>query len=88
MLVMEVISSVKLCNSPAIRSGFLKISKPKGFPTRLLSSNPNELSDSLKLLLQEKQAGNSSDILNEEIMAIADRLLEKNAYLQNGTKLY
>ena len=44
--------------------------------TIFLSSDPDELSDRLKLLLQEKQAGNNSDIINEEIVAIVDKLLE------------
>ena len=44
--------------------------------TKFLSSDPNELCDRLKLLLQEKQAGNNSDIINEEIVVIIDRLLE------------
>ena len=30
-----------------------------------------------KLLLQEKQAENNSDTINEEIIAIVDKLLEK-----------
>ena len=44
--------------------------------TIVLSSDPNELCDRLKLLLQEKHAGNNSDIINEEIVAITDKLLE------------
>ena len=41
-----------------------------------LPSDPNELSGMSKLLLQEKQAGNNSDIINEEIIAIVDKLKE------------
>ena len=41
-----------------------------------LSSDPDELCNRLKLLLQEKQAGNNSDIINQEIIAIVDKLLE------------
>ena len=44
--------------------------------TIFLSSDPNELCDRIKLLLQEKQAGNNSDIFNDEIVAIIDKLLE------------
>ena len=44
--------------------------------TKFLTSDPNELCDRLKSLLQENQAGNKSNILNEEIMAIVDKLLE------------
>ena len=41
-----------------------------------LSSDHDELCERLKLLLQEKQAGNNSDIINQEIVAIVDKLLE------------
>ena len=48
-----------------------------GIPnTIFLSSNPDELCDRMKLLLQEKHAGNSSDLFNREIVAIVDKLLE------------
>ena len=60
---------INLLNSPAIMaSGITK--------TIFLSSDPNELCDRLKLLLQEKQAGNNSDIINQEIVAIIDKMLE------------
>ena len=59
---------IKLLESPAIMGS--------GITTIFLSENPNELCDRLKLLLQEKQAGNNSDIINEEIVAIVDKLLE------------
>ena len=60
---------IKLLKSPAIlASSVLK--------TIFLSSDPNELCDRLKLLLQEKHAGNNSDIINEEIVAIIEKLLE------------
>ena len=44
--------------------------------TIILSSNTNELCDRLKLLLQEKQAGSNSDIINDEIVAIVDKMLK------------
>ena len=60
---------IKLLNSPAIiASGVSK--------TIFLSSDPDELCDRLKLLLQEKYAGNNSNIINEEIVTIIDKLLE------------
>ena len=62
---------IKLLNSPGLMVSASGISK-----TIFLSSDPNELCDRLKLLLQEKQAGNNSDIINEEIVAIVDKLLE------------
>ena len=60
---------INLLNSPRIMAS--GVSK-----TIFLSSNPNELCDRLKLLLQEKHAGNNSDIINDEIVAIVDKLLE------------
>ena len=60
---------IKLLNSPAIMAS--GVSK-----TIFLSSDPNELCDRIKLLLQEKQAGNNSDIINDEIVVIIDKLLE------------
>ena len=62
-------SMIRLLDQPAIiASGISK--------TIILSSDPNELCDRLKLLLQEKHAGNNSDIINDEIVAIVDKLLE------------
>ena len=62
-------SMIRLLDQPAIMAS--GISK-----TIILSSDPNELCDRLKLLLQEKHAGNNSDIINDEIVAIIDKLLE------------
>ena len=59
---------IKLLKSPAIMAS--------GISTLFLSSNPNELCDRLKLLLQEKHAGNNSKIINQEIVAKVDKLLE------------
>ena len=60
---------IKLLNSPAIiASGVSK--------TIFLSSDPDELYDRLKLILQEKYAGNNSNIINEEIVTFIDKLLE------------
>ena len=44
--------------------------------SNFLSSDPNELCDKLRRLLQGKQAGNYSSINNEEIIAKTDKLLE------------
>ena len=62
---------IKILNSPGLMVSASGVSK-----TIFLSSNPNELCDRIKLFLQEKQAGNSSDIINDEINAIVDKLLE------------
>ena len=62
-------SIIKILESPAIMASGIS-------RTIILSSDPNELCDRLKLLLQEKQAGNNSDIINDEIVAIVDKLLQ------------
>ena len=62
-------SIIRLLKSPAIMAS--GVSK-----TIFLSSDANELCDRLKLLLQEKHAGNNSDIINDEIVAIVDKLLQ------------
>ena len=59
---------ITLLNSPRIMAS--------GVTTIFLSENADELCNRLKLLLQEKHAGNNSDIINEEIVAIVDKLLE------------
>ena len=62
---------IKLLKSPGLIVSASGVSK-----TIFLSSDPDELCDRLKLLLQEKYAGNNSDIINDEINAIIDKLLE------------
>ena len=54
--------------------------------TIFLSSDPNELCDRLKILLQEKQAGNNSDIYNDEIVVIIDKLLEYKCIIKKQHK--
>ena len=41
-----------------------------------LPSDPNELCDRLKILLQEKTGGNNNPQIDQEIMAISDKFLE------------
>ena len=62
---------IKLLKSPGLMVSASGVSK-----TKFLSSDANELCDRLKLLLQEKNAGNNSDIINNEIVAIVDKLFE------------
>ena len=62
---------IKLLKSPGLMVSASGVSK-----TIFLSSDPDELCDRLKLLLQEKNAGNNSDIINDEIVSIVDKLLE------------
>ena len=61
-------SIIKILESPAIMAS--------GISKTILSSDPNELCDRLKLLLQEKHGGNNSNLIDEEIVAIIDKLLE------------
>ena len=62
---------IKLLKSPGLMVSASGVSK-----TIFLSSDLDELSDRLKLLLQEKHGGNNSNIINDEIVAIVDKLLE------------
>ena len=62
---------IKLLKSPGLIVSASGVSK-----TIFLSSHPDELCERLKLLLQEKHAGNNSDIINDEIVVIIDKLLE------------
>ena len=62
---------IKLLKSPGLMVSASGVSK-----TIFSSSDPDELCNRLKLLLQEKHAGNNSDIINDEIVAIVDKLLE------------
>ena len=62
---------IKLIKSPRLMVSASGVSK-----TIFLSSDPDELCDRLKLLLQERQAVKNSDIINQIIVAIVDKLLE------------
>ena len=62
---------IKILKSPGLMVTATGVSQ-----TIFLSSDPDELCDRLKLLLQEKNAGNNSDIINDEIVSIVDKLLE------------
>ena len=44
--------------------------------TTFLPSDPDELFDRIKILLQEKHAGNNSDNINE-IVAMVDKFLKQ-----------
>ena len=66
---------MKLPKSPGLKVSDSGISKTPLFGI-LLSSDPDELCDRIKLLLQEKQAENKSDIINQEIVVMVDKLLE------------
>ena len=61
-------SLIKLSNTPAFMAS--------GISTKISPEKPNELCDRLKLLLQEKQAGDNSDLIIEEVFATVYKLLE------------
>ena len=61
---------IKLLKSPGLMISASGISN-----TIFLSSNANEICRGLKLLVK-KQAGNESNIFNQEMVAINDKLLE------------
>ena len=87
-------SFIRLLKSHAILAEFLedKISpkiktqkkdeNSKETKTRWLSSNPNELCDSLNLILKEKQAGFNSNKPTEKTIAITDNFMEDNCVSQ------
>ena len=80
------------CNkSPRDRS-FIRLLKSSaimdsGHSTRFLPESPNELCDSLKLLVQEKKAASKSNIIDGEIVAIVDKLLEYKCISTNQHKI-
>ena len=57
---------ISLLKSPAINAS--------GISTIFLEENPNELCDRLKLILQEGKAGNTSSLIKEEVVAMADKI--------------
>ena len=61
----------KISKSPGILVSASGASK-----TILLSSDPNDVCDKLKILLQQKHAGNNSNLIDEQTVAIIDKLLE------------
>ena len=70
----------------SLKSPGLMVSASGVSRTIFLSSDPDELCNRLKLLLQEKHAGNNSDIINDEIIAIIDKLLEYNCITKKQHK--
>ena len=72
-------SIIKILDSPAIMASV--ISK-----TIFFSSVADELCERLKLLLQENNAGKNSEIINEEIVVIVDKLLEYRCITKKQNK--
>ena len=73
-------SFAKLLKSPSemVSASVVSSSHEKKFFSKIkfMFSTPNELCDWLKLLVQEQQARIYSDIINEEVVALADNFLE------------
>ena len=65
-------SYFRILNSPAIMA--FGISR-----AIVLPSDPNELCDRLNILLQEKHPGNNSDLFNQKIVTIVDKLLKNKS---------
>ena len=61
-------SIIRLLKPPAIMAS--------GISTIILPSDPDELCNRIKLLLQEIHVGSNSYLINKEIVAIVDKLLE------------
>ena len=62
---------IKLLKSPSLMDSASSVSK-----TKFLSSDLDEFFERIKLLLQEEHAGKKSNVNNEGITAIVDKLLE------------
>ena len=62
---------MKLLESPGLLVSASGVSR-----TIFLSSDPDELCDRLKILIQEKHAGTNSDIINNEVVAKIDVFLK------------
>ena len=60
---------IEIIKSPGLMVSSSGVSKKSFSKILFLSENGDELCDRLKLLLQEKQAGNNSDIINDEIVS-------------------
>ena len=82
-------NTVRKHNRDRTLANFLKSSAimASGFSMIFLPKNPNELRDRLKLILQEKQAGDNSDIIIEEIVAIVIILLDSKCIFTKQHKI-
>ena len=85
-------SPPSLLKSPGVMisaSGFTSCYKKKSFSkTRFSSSVANELCDKLKVLLQEKQAGNNSDPFIKKLSLYQINYYKKSAYLRNNINFH
>ena len=70
---------IKLLKSPVLMVSASGVSK-----TIFSPSDPDQLCNSIKLLLQEKQAGNNSNKINEENIAVVDKLLDYKCIFNNN----
>ena len=70
---------IKLLRSPPIVASGIS-------NTIFLSSDPDELCERLKILLQEIKAGNNSNKINVQVIAIVDKLLENKCVTKKQHK--
>ena len=59
-----------------------------GISTIFVPENPKDLSDRINISLQEEQAGNNSDVINEDMVAILDKLLEYKCISKKQHKIF
>ena len=77
---------IKYLFQPQLGSGInftRATSSSKSMICVFLPSDPDELADQLKLLYFEKVGGNDNPMLSEQIIAIADRLLQYQCVTTN-----
>ena len=72
---------IKLLKSPGLMASASGVSNPI-----ILTFDPDELCERLRTLLQEKEAGNNSDIINQGIVAIVDEILENKCISKKQRK--
>ena len=72
-------SEIKLLNSLTIMASSIS-------NTIFLPPNPLELCDRIKFLLQEKEAGNNSDLIKEEIVVLIDKLFQYKCIFKKQQK--
>ena len=69
-----------------LKSPGLMVSASNVSKTIILSSDPNELCNRLKVLVQKIHAGNNYNIIDENIVAIVDNLLKCKCILKKQHK--
>ena len=71
-----------------LKSQGLKVSASGVSDTMFLPSDSDKLRNRLKLIMQEFQAGNNFDKINDEIIVLLDKLLEYKCMSKKQHKLF